>query len=56
MGQALREASNCCLGRVVCRVSPDMELLVKKIGKKFPSRAYGTFVMPCFDPVLMMTD
>ena len=56
MRQTLREALYCRLGSVVRGVTPAKRRLVQGLLTEFPFGAYGGFVMPCLDPVLIMTD
>ncbi len=56
MRQTLCEALHGCLGCVVRSVTPVNRHLVKWLVTKSYYDTYGGFVMPCLDPVLMMTD
>jgi hypothetical protein len=56
MRQTLRDALYGRLGSVVRSVTPVKRRLVQGLPTEFPFDAYGGFVMPCFDPVLIMTD
>ena len=55
MRQTLREALYGRLGRVVRSVTTVKRRLVQGL-PTFPFDAYGGFVIPCLDPVLIMTD
>ncbi len=56
MRQTLRETLDGSLGCVERSVTPGSRRLVQWLPIEFPFDAYGGFVMPCLDPVLIMTD
>ena len=56
MRQTFREAPDRSFGCVVRSVTPISHRLEQKLPTECQFDAYGGFVMPSLDPVLIMTD